>query len=159
MYTLKTTDGIKLVEFESTKEEALTEMEAVSLKIEEQVVLFEDDKEIDSYPKKEKNKALAILNDKIEQGVLAVFMQNNTTGGNCCIFKKSNEYYYADKSFVPYTGVETMIFKYDFENQEVLDWTDLYCDRTGKSLEACIEEFAGCKIAKKEYINNKKGVI
>lgn len=102
--------------------------------------------------------ALAILNNKIEKDVIAVFMPNNNTGGQSCIFKMGDEYYYADKSFIPYTwyGWETMIFEYDFENQKVPEWNELYADRTGKSLEACVEEFAGCKIAKKEYIDSTK---
>lgn len=102
----------------------------------------------------DKNKALAILNDKIEQGVVAVFMPNTATNGQSCIFRKDDKYYYADKSFMPFTyyGNETMIFEYDFKNQKVSEWDELYTDRTGKSIEACIEEFAGCKIVKKEYI-------
>jgi hypothetical protein len=106
----------------------------------------------------DKTEALAILNSKVEQGVIAVFAPNDSTGGQSCVFRKGDKYYYADKSFIPYTyyGDETMIFEYDFENQEVPEWDELYTDRTGKSLEACIEEFAGCKIAKKEYIDSTK---
>ena len=102
--------------------------------------------------------ALALLNNKVEQGVIAVFMPNTATNGQTCIFRKGNKYYYADKSYIPFTyyGNETMIFEYDFENQEVPEWNELYADRTGKSLEACVEEFAGCKITKREYINNTK---
>ena len=100
--------------------------------------------------------ALAILNNKVEKGIIAVFMPNERTGGGSCIFKMGDEYYYADKSFIPYTwyGFETMIFKYDFNKQVVPEWDELYADRTGKSLEACIEEFAGCKIVKREHINS-----
>ena len=104
----------------------------------------------------ENKEALAILNNKVEQGVIAMFMPNDNIGGQSCIFRKGDKHYYADKSFIPYTsyGLETMIFEYDFENQNVPKWDELYTDRTGKSLEACIEEFAGCKIVKREYINS-----
>ena len=90
--------------------------------------------------------------------VVAVFMDNDNTGGVSCFFKYNGEYYYADKSFIQYTsyGWETMIFPFDFEKQDVPDWEELYADRTGKSLEDCVEEFAGCKITKKEYINSTK---
>lgn len=102
--------------------------------------------------------ALALLNNKVEQGVVAVFMPNDYTGGQSCVFRKGDKYYYADKSYIPYTfyGNETMVFEYDFESQTVPEWNELYCDRTGKSLEDCVEEFAGCKIVKKEYIDSTK---
>lgn len=102
--------------------------------------------------------ALAVLNNSAKNGVIAVFEKNKRTGGMSCVFKKDNEYFFADKSFIPYTyyGWETMIFKYDFENMEVLSWDELYSDRTNKSLEDCIEQFAGCKIVKKEYIDSTK---
>ena len=102
------------------------------------------------------NNALAVLNNSVENGVIAVFEKNERTGGMSCIFKKGNEYFYADKSFIPYTwyGWETMIFRYDFQNMEVPSWNELYSDRTNKSLEDCIEEFAGCKIIQKEYISH-----
>lgn len=101
--------------------------------------------------------ALAILNNSIENGVIAVFEKNERTGGMSCIFKKGNEYFYADKSFIPYTsyGYETMIFKYDFKNMEVPSWDELYANRTNKSLKDCIEEFAGCKIVKSQYLNDE----
>lgn len=102
----------------------------------------------------DENKAIAILNNKISQGVVAVFMHNHITNGQSCIFKKGDKYYYADKSYIPYTsyGYETMIFEYDFKNQKVSNWVELYADRTGKSLKECIEEFTGCKITKSETL-------
>lgn len=65
---------------------------------------------------------------------------NPITGGQSTLFKKGNDYFWADRSFVPYTGMETMIFSADKEGN-VIDWMDLYCDRSGKSLEECIREF------------------
>jgi len=67
--------------------------------------------------------------------------KNEITGGQCCVFQKNGEYFYADRSFTFDAGMETMIFPYDKEIEEVSDWGDLYCDRTGKSLKECIEEF------------------
>lgn len=102
----------------------------------------------------DKNKAIAILNNKISQGVVAMFMHNYMTDGESCIFKKDDKYYYADKSIIPFTiyGCETMIFEYDFKNQKVSDWNELFVDHTGKSLKECIEEFAGCEITKSEVL-------
>ncbi len=99
-------------------------------------------------------KAIAILNNKISQGVVAVFTHNYVTNGESCIFKNGDKYYYADKSFIPFTqyGYETMIFEYDFKNQKVSDWIELFADRTNKSLKDCIEEFTGCKITKSEVL-------
>lgn len=65
---------------------------------------------------------------------------NPMTGGECCVFEKDGNWYYADKSYVPYCGMETMIFECN-EQGEVTSWTELYCDRSGLSLEECIEEF------------------
>ena len=67
---------------------------------------------------------------------------NNYTGGRYAIFEHDGKWYYADKSPIPYLGMEeTMIFPYDKENEEVSDWGGLYCDRTDQSLEECVEEF------------------
>jgi len=66
--------------------------------------------------------------------------RNEFTGGDYCIFVHNGKHYYADCSFVPYIGLETMIFSAD-ENGNVTSWTELYCDRSGQSLEECIEEF------------------
>lgn len=65
----------------------------------------------------------------------------NNTGGESALFCIGDKYYYADKSYVPFCGMETMIFKAD-KDGEVLDWIDLYCDRSGKTLKSCINEFA-----------------
>ena len=102
----------------------------------------------------DKNKAIDILNNRISQGVIAVFMHNYMTNGQSCIFEKDGKYYYADKSYIPYTPYvyETMIFEYDFKNQKVSDWNELFADRTDKSLKECIEEFTGCKITKSEIL-------
>lgn len=102
----------------------------------------------------DENKAIAILSNKTEQGIIAVFMHNYVTGGDSCVFKKEDKYYYADKSFIPFTPycLETMIFEYDPENQKVLNWNELFADRTGKSLKECIEEFTECKITKSEIL-------
>ena len=68
--------------------------------------------------------------------------RNEFTGGHYCVFQKGEDFFYADKSPIPYLGVmETMIFPYDPEEEEVTDWGELYCDRTGKSLEDCVKEF------------------
>ena len=64
--------------------------------------------------------------------------KNPQTGGNCCEFKFKGQCYYADRSYVPYIGTETMIFA--MENGKV-DWSELYTNRTGKSLSDCIHEF------------------
>ena len=65
---------------------------------------------------------------------------NPMTGGQCAVFQKGENYYYADRSCVPYAGIETMIFSCDKEGA-VTDWSELYCDRSGMSLEDCIKEF------------------
>ena len=62
------------------------------------------------------------------------------TGGQCTVFQKGENYYYADRSYVPYVGIETMIFPCDKEG-EVTSWAELYCDRSGKNLKDCINEF------------------
>lgn len=63
------------------------------------------------------------------------------TGGLCTYFQKGEQHYYADRSLVFDYGVyETMIFTCN-EQGEVTDWTEVYCDRTGKSLAACVNEF------------------
>lgn len=67
--------------------------------------------------------------------------KNEITGGQCCVFQKNNEYFYADRSLVPFAGdMETMIFPCD-ENGEVISWTEVFCDRSGQSLLDCIKEF------------------
>lgn len=74
--------------------------------------------------------------------------KNEVTGGECTHFEHKGQHYYADRSFVhDYHCIETMIFKCD-ENENVTDWSELYCDRTGKSLTACVEEFV-------KYLNKK----
>lgn len=65
--------------------------------------------------------------------------QNSQNGGKCCNFEVNGKKYYADKAYVPFCGEETMIFAYKEDGD--IDWIDLYCDRSGKSLEDCIEEF------------------
>jgi hypothetical protein len=67
-------------------------------------------------------------------------IENDYTGGFSMYFKKGENFFYADQSPVPYIGIETMIFACD-ENGEVTSWADLYCDRSGKSLAACVNEF------------------
>lgn len=69
-------------------------------------------------------------------------IENNTVnGGKFCVFKKGENYYYADRAYVyDCMCIETMIFPADKEGQ-VTSWTELYCDRSGKSLEDCIHEF------------------
>ena len=57
-------------------------------------------------------------------------------------FEHKGKYYWADKSFVPGIGPETMIFHSDSEGN-VTDWLDLYCDRTDMPLNDCIAEFKG----------------
>ena len=66
--------------------------------------------------------------------------RNLITGGHNCVFQKGDEFFYADRSYVPYVGMETMIFPCDAEGN-VTSWAELYCDRSGQSLEQCIEEF------------------
>lgn len=69
--------------------------------------------------------------------------KNESTGGqNCVFFGPDLKYYYADKSFcMDVCCSETMIFPYDKNKEEVSDWSELYCNRTGKSLSTCIKEF------------------
>ena len=64
---------------------------------------------------------------------------NQRNGGEYCDFEVNGKKYYADKAYVPFCGEETMIFAYDEDGS--IDWTDLYCDRSGKSLADCIDEF------------------
>lgn len=78
-------------------------------------------------------------NTKIYKKV-AKIVKNSLTGGNCSVFKKGDSYFYADRSFVPFCGMETMIFPCK-EDGEVTDWSEVYCDRSGKSLQDCIDEF------------------
>ena len=65
---------------------------------------------------------------------------NPYTGGQYTVFQKGKKYFYADCSYVPYTGMETMIFHCD-KDGEVTNWSEVYCDRSGKSLRECVEEF------------------
>lgn len=65
--------------------------------------------------------------------------RNPMTGGTCCVFKKGEKFFYADRSYVPYVGMETMIFPCD-KDGNVTSWTEVYCDRT-KSLDNCVKEF------------------
>lgn len=76
--------------------------------------------------------------------------QNPYNGGECCIFEYNGSWYYADRVDLDNMpglpgglglGIETMIFPYDKEKGDVMNYHDLYCDRTGKSLEECIEEY------------------
>lgn len=66
--------------------------------------------------------------------------RNPETGGQYTVFQKGENFFYADRSYVPYTGMETMIFPCDKEGN-VTSWTEVYCDRTFKSLESCVKEF------------------
>lgn len=104
---------------------------------------------------------LAILKEEVPANeVVAVFMDNDSTRGVCCYFKHNDKYYYADKSPIPYSwyGQETMIFPFDFEKQNVTDWEELYVDRTGKSLEDCIEQFTGVKNIRSQYIDKNNSI-
>ena len=65
---------------------------------------------------------------------------NLHTGGKYVTFEKDGNYYYADRSWTLDWGMETMIFPCN-EDGEVSDWSELYCDHSGKSLEECVEEF------------------
>ena len=66
---------------------------------------------------------------------------NPANRGQCCTFKKGDKYYWADKSWVSDAYCfETMIFPSDADGN-VTDWGEVYCDRTDKSLVACIQEF------------------
>lgn len=64
---------------------------------------------------------------------------NEVNGGECCYFTHRYQEYYADKAYTPDFGEETMIFL--SKDKHVTSWSDLYCDRSGKSLEECIDEF------------------
>lgn len=64
--------------------------------------------------------------------------RNPQTGGNYCEFEYKGKSYYADRSNVPYIGIETMIFEV---NDGQVDWSELYADRSGMSLTDCIKEF------------------
>lgn len=68
--------------------------------------------------------------------------RNPATGGTYCVFQKKGKFYYADRSYIPYYMgmMETMIFPCDKEGT-VTSWSELYCDRSGMSLEDCIKEF------------------
>ena len=66
--------------------------------------------------------------------------RNPSTGGTSCVFQKGKNFFYADRSYVPYTGMETMIF-HCTKDGKVTDWSELYCDHSGKSLEDCVKEF------------------
>ena len=66
---------------------------------------------------------------------------NPLNGGESCVFECCGNYYYADRAFVRDAWcIETMIFAANSDGK-VTDWGDLYCDRSGKSLRECIEEF------------------
>lgn len=65
---------------------------------------------------------------------------NPMTGGQYTVFKKGEKFFYADRSYVPFTGMETMIFPCN-EEGTVTSWIELYCDRSGMTLEGCIKEF------------------
>lgn len=65
---------------------------------------------------------------------------NTFTNGVCCVFQKGEEFFYADCSPVPFIGPETMIFPCD-KDGNVTSWTEVYCDRTLKSLDDCVKEF------------------
>lgn len=65
--------------------------------------------------------------------------KNPHTGGHCCEFTFKNKQYFADKSIVPFLGSETMIFAKEEDGS--IDWSELYTDRTNKSLSDCIHEF------------------
>lgn len=65
---------------------------------------------------------------------------NHHTGGTCCVFEHNNQHYYASRCFIPFCGFETMIFYAD-QNGKVTSGINLYCDRNGKPLEQCINEF------------------
>ena len=65
---------------------------------------------------------------------------NPRTGGKYTVFQKGENFFYADCSYVPCSGMETMIFPCDKEGN-VTRWIDVYCDSSGKSIEDCIKEF------------------
>lgn len=66
--------------------------------------------------------------------------KNEYTGGQCCVFEHNGQHFYADRSRVYPHGLETVIFYCD-RYGKVSNWGDLYCDRSGKQLEECIDEF------------------
>ena len=70
--------------------------------------------------------------------------KNEMSGGYSAYFKYKNKYYYADISCTLDCGNECMIFSAD-ENENVTDWTDLYCNHnvfiSEDDLIKCIKEF------------------
>lgn len=64
--------------------------------------------------------------------------KNPFTGGTCCEFTYKSKKYYADRSYVPFIGTETMIFAVI---DGKIDWSELYTNRSIKSLTDCIHEF------------------
>ena len=72
------------------------------------------------------------------------FKRNDETGGVCAVFHvgvgSRKRFFYADKSWVSGVGEETMIFPCTKEGK-VNSWDEVYCDRSGKSISKCIEEF------------------
>lgn len=66
--------------------------------------------------------------------------QNKLNSGIFCVFEHNGNHYYADCAHVPFIGLQTMIFHCDEEGQ-VTNLGELYCDRSGMTLEECIEEF------------------
>lgn len=75
--------------------------------------------------------------------------RNEVTGGEYANFEHKGQHFYADRSYVrDYCCIETMIFQCD-EKGKVTNWGELYCDRTGKSLADCIDEFI--QILEEEY--------
>ena len=79
------------------------------------------------------------MNDKTANTNTYNIQRNLINGGQYCFFTHNGKEYYADKAYTFDHGEETMIFA--SENNQVTNWTELYCDRSGKSLESCIEEF------------------
>ena len=66
--------------------------------------------------------------------------RNLFTGGQYTVFQKGKDFFYADRSHVPDIGIETMIFPSNAEG-EVTSWTEVYADRSRKSLKECVNEF------------------
>lgn len=65
--------------------------------------------------------------------------KNKMNGGECCRFEHKGNKYYADSAYVPFCGMETMIF--EINPDETIDWSGVYTDRSGKSLLECLNEF------------------
>lgn len=71
------------------------------------------------------------------------------------IVKGNDKYYLVDSNNTLDAGYETMVFLFDYDENDVIDWRDLYCERYKTEKEMEQHHFEVCEDIEKYLAKNK----